>query len=86
MSNLIATCMIEKSKRTCKVEHCSLARCCGCIHSEISRERYKLPYTCNAIERPCTITPPYGNFAGCIGCTYREPVREPMHVKEEVCK
>lgn len=41
----------------------------------------ELPYTCIAIKRPCTITPPYGNFAGCIGCTYREPVREPKHKK-----
>lgn len=50
MSSLIATCMIEKSKRTCKVEHCSLARCCGCFHADISRERYKsdkgIPINC----------------------------------------
>jgi len=44
MSNLIVTCLIEKSKRTCKIKCCSYIRCCGCIHADISRERYKPVY------------------------------------------
>jgi len=39
---LIASCTF-KYKRTCGVTRCSLARCCGCIWSRISKKRISKP-------------------------------------------
>ena len=69
--------MKDKNKRTCNVTCCSLAKCCGCTWSSISRDRKNKPlllYACSAKkeERTCSHDLVIlGNYGECVGCKYR---------------